>query len=103
MLTIKRDSTEWRILLELEGRAAPVTLRDLCETLGLEPGDAANAMTNLWLGDRTKRDYSGADSETWRITWQGQDALRRLDEPEPQPSAHKRHWWTRRTRATKEA
>lgn len=88
---VRRGDIAWRILIELAGRATAVSLRDLCETLGLEPARAADVIDKLWLDDRVEHPGRRISGEWWQITWQGRDALRRLDE-----APKRRHWWLRR-------
>lgn len=90
---VRRGNPAWRILVELAGRAEPVSLRDLCETAGLEPTAAADVIDKLWLDSRVEHPERRIGGEWWQITWQGQDALRRLDEQVEHAAAGKRHWW----------
>lgn len=90
MSGILRGSTAWRILVELAGRDAAIAERELCETLNLEPTAAHETLRDLWLDNRVDHP-PGLDSERWRITWQGQDALRRIDESADRAPARKRH------------
>jgi hypothetical protein len=101
---VKRGSLKWRLLIELAGRGQPVKLRDLCETLSLEPGATRQALTRLGLDELVTLKFHLRDSDRaaedpgwWVITWQRQDALRRLDE-RPESASRRRHWWNRKPR-----
>lgn len=95
---VHHGSTAWRILVELAGRAAPITEQDLCETLGFEPTATHRVLRDLWLDNRIDHPMLRG-SEVWQITWQGQDLLRRIDEAHAVEAAklrsrfHVPAWW----------
>lgn len=93
-----------RILLELFGRGRAISVRDLCETIGIDPSDCMRACTGLWLADMIKRQYGfeeGSDNAWYSITWIGEKWL--ADRPRPSTAPVPRRRWFRLARSSAKA
>jgi hypothetical protein len=99
-----------RVLVELAGQNRAMTLKELFEATDLIPETLHPALDDLCFGTAryVKRSYDNLpdsyltnwDSPLFTITWEGQEMLRRLDEPPkvdtvvfPRTRAGKRRWY----------
>lgn len=108
---LRRDTLKWRVLVELAGQDRPMTVRELFDALDVTLPEALHAAVDGLYYDTSylKREWPVKadgwshdwDNPTYTVTWEGQEALRRLDAP-PLPDTvtmprtrakTKRRWW----------
>lgn len=110
MTEIKRGTVAHRVLVELAGQNREMTIRQLFDALnGLDPVDYTpeqlhTAITDLAYGGTSyvKNTYNAIEG-SYRLTWEGTELLRRLDNqptdtaPMPRTRAQepKKRWWRR--------
>lgn len=77
------NALQERILLELSGQGRKVSVRDLCETIGMDPSDWQRAHGDLVLADMIAYHYNGNEYEnpSYSITWVGEDWLAKRPAP----------------------
>lgn len=98
---LRRDTPEYRVLVELAGQARAMTLKELFDETGISPEKLHDVARDLYYATNYLRiDWRRADTYNvpgdlvYSITWEGQEALRRLDElPESAGPHKKRRWW----------
>lgn len=83
------NSTQERILLELSGRGdrVRVSVRDLCESIGIDYDGFESAARDLYRGDMIAYHYNANDSNnpSYSITWIGEDWLAARPAPSVKP------------------
>jgi hypothetical protein len=84
---VRLSALQERILLELSGQGRAVSVRDLCDVIGMDPADWKEARYRLWMDDMIKAHYSsrGSANYSWSITWIGERWLADRPEPSPKP------------------
>jgi len=93
-VTAHLSALQERILLELAGRGnrVKVSVRDLCETIGMDPAEWERANTALILGNMISYQSNMNEYENpyYSITWVGEDWLAKRPQPSIGPLPRRR-------------
>jgi hypothetical protein len=92
-MTARLNALQERILLELSGRGERVSVRDLCDSIGIDPGRFASARTRLYLADMISYhpNLDEHKNPSYAITWIGEDWLAKR--PKPSVGSRPRRRW----------
>jgi hypothetical protein len=102
-MTVRRNTPKYRVLVELAGQHRPLTLQELYEATSLAPETLREATAALVFAYYV--DIAFYIGDTWiedgvyKITWEGEELLRRLDTEGTRPmravTKPKKRWWRR--------
>lgn len=86
-MTTHLSALQERILLELAGQGRKVSVRDLCDTIGMDPADWERAHVRLALDRMITYHYNSNEYENpfYSITWVGEDWLAKRPAPSVRP------------------
>ncbi len=99
-MRLQRGTAEYRVLVELAGQGRRMTIKQLFEATGLAPEtlhEVTEVTRDLWYADYVERKYDFGNAGAppmLAVTWEGQEALRRLD-AEQTVVARRRPLWQR--------
>lgn len=101
-MVVEKGSLEYRILVELNRHGRLMTARELSDALDSTCAPARLHLALHDLGD-CLRHGQAAGAPTWRISWEGVEALRRadLDDTRRMRRVSDMTWWERIKRVWK--
>ena len=93
-MTAHLNALQERILLELSGRNQRVSVRDLCDTIGIEPDAFARAKRGIYLADMISYhpNFGEHENPSYSITWIGEQWL--ANRPAPSTAVQPKRRWS---------